>query len=273
MEAIWITVIIVAGIVVAIVVPIVVPICVGQWARVRRVEAEARLKQDMLARGLSVEEIERLSTSEGLRETQIVYDNKVRDAQIAADAQVKRVQIDADLRRDMLTHGLSVEEIERLTTPKSPASPRASQSQPDVLVLATACASMVQTGEDAKAIAAFLTPFMGWPGGSQWAAKDSRSFVSPEASQARPEALGLGTAVESMVNSGKDTKEIAALLTVFLGRHDGPQETVPESKEALSRWPAPGRIDECAPSSRPEHERNDIQDKRSEAIVPAERRG
>jgi hypothetical protein len=56
MEAMWIAIAIVAGLVLAIV----VPVCVVQWAGVRRAEVDARVMQDMLARGLSVEEIKRL---------------------------------------------------------------------------------------------------------------------------------------------------------------------------------------------------------------------
>jgi hypothetical protein len=99
MEAIWI------AIVVGLVVAIVVPVCAAQWARVRRAEAEARVKQDMLARGLSVEEIERLSAPAN-----------VRLAQIDADRRVREAQVGPDLTRDMLARGLSVEEIKRLTT-------------------------------------------------------------------------------------------------------------------------------------------------------------
>jgi hypothetical protein len=39
---------------------IVLPVWAVQWGSVRRAQADARVKQDMLARGLSVEEIERL---------------------------------------------------------------------------------------------------------------------------------------------------------------------------------------------------------------------
>ena len=98
MEATWITVAIVVGLVLVIV----VPVCAVQWTRVRQVEADARVKQDMLARGLSVEEIERLSTPASVRQAQIAADKAVREGQIAAD-----------LKRDMLARGLSVEEVER----------------------------------------------------------------------------------------------------------------------------------------------------------------
>jgi hypothetical protein len=46
---------------------IVMPVWAVQWGSVRRAQAEARVKQDMLARGLSVEEIERLLKPPTLR--------------------------------------------------------------------------------------------------------------------------------------------------------------------------------------------------------------
>src|SRR5262245_61603409 len=51
---------VVAGIVVVVVVVVAVSIWSVQWGSVRRAEVDAKVKQDMLARGLSVEEIERL---------------------------------------------------------------------------------------------------------------------------------------------------------------------------------------------------------------------
>jgi hypothetical protein len=268
MVAVWIIAVIVAGAVVSIV----APICVVQWARVRRVEANARLKQDMLARGLSVEDIERLNISEDLRKTQITADKQVREAQIAADTEMKRVQVDAELKRDLLAQGHSVEEVVRLTMSSpaaSPMSPAASQSRPDALVLATAMDCMVQTGEDTKAIAGLLTAFLEQHSGPQETAQQSKS---PAASPSHPDTLGLAAAVESMVQAGKDEKEIAALLAVFLGRPAVPPRPAPESNPTLLRWSAPGRIEECGSSSQPEHERRDAAEKRVESIIPAERR-
>jgi hypothetical protein len=142
MEAIWITV--VAGLVVAIV----VPVCAVQWGRVRRAEADARIKQEMLARGLSVEEIARLSTPAS-----------VQQAQIAADTQVKEAQLAADLKRDMLARGLSVEEVERLLIPTSPA---VSRRREEANTLARAIVQMVQgTGTlDQDAVAGLLATFL-----------------------------------------------------------------------------------------------------------------
>jgi hypothetical protein len=143
-EATWVTIAIVAGLVLVIV----ISVCAVQWARVRRAEAEARVKQDMLARGLSVEEIERLSTPAS-----------VRQAQIAADAQVKEAQLAADLKRDMLARGLSVEEVERLLTPKSPA---VSRRREEANALASAIVKMVE-GEgnlDFDAVAGLLATFL-----------------------------------------------------------------------------------------------------------------
>jgi hypothetical protein len=95
MDATWITVafVITATIAAGAVLAIVIPICAAHWARTRSVEADARLRQEMLARGLSVADIERLSTSD----------------------QVRKVQIAADLKRDMLARGLSVDDIECLS--------------------------------------------------------------------------------------------------------------------------------------------------------------
>jgi hypothetical protein len=53
------TTIIIAG-VAGVVAIVAVSVWAAQWGSVRRAQAEARVKQDMLARGLSVEEMERL---------------------------------------------------------------------------------------------------------------------------------------------------------------------------------------------------------------------
>jgi hypothetical protein len=146
MEATWITIAIVTWL--AVVIAAIAPVWAVQWGRVRRAEIEARVKQDMLARGLSVEEIERLSTADS-----------VRQARIAADAQVKEAQIAADLKRDMLARGLSVEEVERLLTPKSPA---VSRRREEANALASAIVKMVE-GEgnlDFEAVAGLLATFM-----------------------------------------------------------------------------------------------------------------
>jgi hypothetical protein len=268
MEAIWITGAIVAGLVVVIV----VSVCATQWANVRQLEADARLKQDMLARGLSVEEIERLTTTEALRQARIAADSKVREAQIVADTQIKQMQLDADQKRDMLAHGLSVEEIERLITTRRAGAFEAGQARPDVLVLVTALQSMVQMGDDKAAIAGLLADFLARHSGSEGKGQATTAPASPEASRARPDALGLATAIESMTAAGKNANEIAALLTLFLGQHGVPQETAPEPGPALPRWPAPGRIEESAPPRRPEHDTKDVREKRAESVFPAERR-
>jgi hypothetical protein len=143
-EAIWITIAIVAGLIVVIV----VPVCAAQWARVRQAEADARMKQDLLARGLSSEEVERLSTPASVREAQIAADNQVREAQIAAD-----------LKRDLLARGLSVEEVEHLLTPQSSAESRCRE---EAETLASAIVKMVQ-GEgylDEDAVAGLLALFL-----------------------------------------------------------------------------------------------------------------
>jgi hypothetical protein len=96
--------------------------------------------------------------------------------------------------------------------------------------------------------------------------------VKPEASEARPEALVVATAIQSMVKIGEDTKAIAALLTVFLERPSGPHQTAQESNPALLRLQAPGRSEESASAGHLEHERNATQEKRAESVVLADQR-
>jgi len=86
---------------------------------------------------------------------------------------VRRAQVAAGLKRDMLARGLSVEEITRLLNLASgPGQPPKSPS--------------VRRGSEA--------------------------------------AVALASAVESMVEAGKDTDEIAVVLDAFLRQQNGPSE-------------------------------------------------
>jgi hypothetical protein len=69
----------------------------------------AVLQRDMLARGLSLDEIERLTLSESERAARIRADQKLREARVAAE-----------LRRDLLASGLSIEEVLRLAPEGGP---------------------------------------------------------------------------------------------------------------------------------------------------------
>ena len=75
-----------------------------QWRKASEVNRNATLKREMLAKGLSVDEIDRLTAPAS-----------VRKAQIAADSSIRQAQIAADLKRDLVARGLSVDDIKGLT--------------------------------------------------------------------------------------------------------------------------------------------------------------
>ena len=103
-------------------------------------------------------------------------------------AAVRRAEVDARVKQDMLERGLSVEDIERLVK----QSPGPAPVPVPVLVEPT---------------------------------------KSPLPSRSR-EAAALATAIEGMVNAGKDADDIAALLDLFLSRQSGPQLTLDKAGEA-----------------------------------------
>jgi hypothetical protein len=76
-----------------LVVVVALAVLLSQWRKVREGRLKADLMRDLLARGLSVDEVERLSTPVSVREAQIAAESKVRQAEIAADAQAKEAQI------------------------------------------------------------------------------------------------------------------------------------------------------------------------------------
>jgi hypothetical protein len=133
-------------------------VLVSQWRLARVAKLDADLKRDLLARGLAVEEIERLTTPARLRERRIAEDSRMRQAQIAADSAVKQAQVDADLKRDLLARGLSVEEVKRL---QSADSAEECPERKEVRALANAIAKMVQEGElNCDAVADLLEIFL-----------------------------------------------------------------------------------------------------------------
>jgi hypothetical protein len=147
---------------------------------------------------------------------------------------VRRAEIDARVKQDMLARGLSVEEIERLLNLSSaPSFPSSRPSEP-ALVLATAVESMVETGKDTQEIAAVLDALLRRQGGAEETTRQS--------------ALALAPALESMAAAGKDTEELAAVLDTFLRRHDAAQDSSPTQQPTESpRRPS----EEFTPFSRP----------------------
>jgi hypothetical protein len=146
-----------AGII-GLVVMVTPAVLVGQWRQVRAAKIDADLKRDLLARGLSVEEVERLTTSVRLRESRIHADTKVRQEQIDADSRVKQAQVAADLQRDLLARGLSVEEVKRLQAAGGAEEPA---EREEARALANTIVNMVHEGElNGDAVQGLLEVFL-----------------------------------------------------------------------------------------------------------------
>jgi hypothetical protein len=156
----------------------------AEKARSRRAADHARHMQDMLTRGLSVEEIERLmklspNTTRPERPAGSTPRKRPSEVALSLAAAVESMvraerdtgeiagfldaflgRIDARVKQDMLARGLSVEEIERLMSP-SPGSLSPERSQKAALGLAAALESMAAEETDTEEIAAFLDTFLG----------------------------------------------------------------------------------------------------------------
>jgi hypothetical protein len=130
----------------------------GEWRKARTAKIDANLKRDLLARGLSLEEVERLTTPTRLREARINADTKVRQAQITADSEVKQAQVAADLKRDLLARGLSVEEVKRLESEEEVGEP---PEREEARALANAISWMVHEGDlNTEAVQELLEIFL-----------------------------------------------------------------------------------------------------------------
>jgi hypothetical protein len=103
------------------------------WATMHATKVQAALKRDMLARNISVEEIERLTQSDQIRLTAL-----------QAEERNKQAQIYADLKRDLLAKGLPVEDVIRMTGGSVPGAPNESKTHADAACLAGAIAQMVK---------------------------------------------------------------------------------------------------------------------------------
>jgi hypothetical protein len=95
----------------ALLIPIIMAICgtlfgiiafvANQWRKVRQAEVEGALKQDMLQRGLSVDEIERVIQTSNI---ETCHDKKRNGVS----------QNEVELVKNLVDEGKSVEEIERI---------------------------------------------------------------------------------------------------------------------------------------------------------------
>src|SRR5262245_15274192 len=78
---------------------VIVAIVMGVWSSIHWAAHQAALKREMLARGMSIDDIERLTMTSEERQAQLKADRKVREAEIAAG-----------LKRDMLARGAPAEQ-------------------------------------------------------------------------------------------------------------------------------------------------------------------
>jgi hypothetical protein len=118
---------------------VVLGILVSGWNAATSARVQADLKRDMLARGLSVQEIEQLTRSESARQTQQEYDHIIREAQVAAD-----------LKRDLVARGLPIEQVAHVNA-----------SAADVGVLAETICALAEAGDlDRRAVARLIETFL-----------------------------------------------------------------------------------------------------------------
>jgi hypothetical protein len=115
-------------------------ILVSGWNSATNARQQADLKRDMLARGLSVQEIEQLTMSETARQAQQEYDHRIREAQVGAD-----------LKRDLVARGMPIEQVAHVTA----------ASGADVGVLAETICALAEAGTlDRKAVARLIETFL-----------------------------------------------------------------------------------------------------------------
>ncbi len=160
--------------------------------------------------------------------------SQIRHAEI--EARIKQDM--ARVKQDMLSRGLSVEDIERLLTPDSAGTPM-SAGQLDAsttgtpshvaLSLAAVIEDMVHAEKDADQIAAFLVTFLEQNSERLEMSTAPTQPGEPTGTTARRSAIerfsnGMVPALESMVVAERDTQEIAAFLDTVLHTGKGPLE-------------------------------------------------
>lgn len=210
-------------------------VIVGQWASVRRAEVSARLRQELLARGLSVAEVEQLTA-----------DSELRKAQVAAEAQMRQAQVAADLTRDLVARGLSAAEVELLVRPKVPLPIKVGSR---IDALASAVTSMQdQDGELNVAAVAGLLSAAGCD-----------------------DADGLASALGAMSRAGNlERNGVASLLSVISAKEGAESDRATPAEEMAVGAIVPGH--RHGPGSRNPIQPGQLPSGRAE-IVTAERSG
>jgi hypothetical protein len=171
-------------------------------------------------------------------------------------AQVRQAEIDARAKQDMLARGMSVGDIERLLTISSRTAPGAGrldaapQERPSnvALRLATAIEDMVAVEKDTEQIETFLETFL-LQGGEcpELGTGPTQLPESAEASGRRSDlqrlGKGLAPALESMVQNGRATQEIAAFLDTILHKSKGFPEVGKDRDQPPPLAPRPAAED------------------------------
>jgi hypothetical protein len=169
----------------------------------------------MLARELSVDEIDRLTVPASVRQAQIDAERQVREAQVAAD-----------LKRDLVSRGMSIEEIQRLTTKVDMKA----QGRDTANALARTIGEMALGAKkelDASVVARLLTQFLEKDGTNRVA------LLGPSAG-----ARTVADAIVLMVgeDGNLDENAVARLLTLFLHKgaatSDPSMEAEPQEQSA-----------------------------------------
>ncbi len=147
-------------------------------------------------------------------------------------ARLRQAEIDARVKQDMLARGLSADEIERLLATSSSSAPdTGSQQAPSKAArsLAAAIEDLVGAGKNKEEIAAFLEVFLPQGGERLEVGTDSGRLRESAESVGRRSDMqrlinGLVPVLESMVQNGRETQEIAAFLDTVLQKDKAPVE-------------------------------------------------
>jgi hypothetical protein len=148
-------------------------------------------------------------------------------AGVAWWSRLYQMKFEARLKQDMLARGLSVEDIERLLNISSGPGPGHASSQPvakepfslTAYRLAGAIENMVENGKETGEVAALLEIFLTQSGKQT---EVDRELAAARRADAQRLSSGLAPALESMVQAGRTKEEIAAFLDTFLPRGGEP---------------------------------------------------
>jgi hypothetical protein len=190
------------------------------WAKMHRTRVQAALKRDMLARNLSVEEIERLTQSDN-----------VRICALQQEERKKVMQMQADFHRDLLAKGLPIDEVMRIAAASIPRNPFVSgpsmvnqaNLEDKAHSMAAVIVQMVKgamASLDVDAVAELIKLYL-----------RHNEFQPPATeSKLRGDAVALASAIAQMVQGpggSLDEHAVAGLIEMFLRPSDAQAMPVP----------------------------------------------